>query len=58
MTFDKFLAGKSGLPLATSKEDMIKEEIGEENYRVIERIRRANELRGAQVILPYEITIR
>ncbi len=58
MTFDKFLAGKSGLPLATSKEDIIKEEIGEENYRVIERIRRANELRGAQVILPYEITIR
>lgn len=58
MTFDKFLAGKSGLPLGKTKEEMIKEEIGEENYRVIERIRRANQLRGAQVILPYEITIR
>lgn len=58
MTFDKFLAGKSGLPFAQTKEDFIKEEIGEENYRVIERIRRANQLRGAQVIMPYEITIR
>ena len=58
MTFDQFLAGKSGLPFAQSKEDMIKEEIGEENYIMLERIRRINQLRGNQVILPYEITIR
>lgn len=58
MTFDQFLAGKSGIPFAQSKEDFIKEEIGEENYEVIQRIRRVNQLRGNQVILPYEITIR
>lgn len=58
MTFDKFLAGKSGLPFTTSKEDFIKEEVGEENYRVIERIRRVTQLKGTQVIMPYEITIR
>ncbi len=58
MTFDQFLFGKSGLPFAQSKEDFIKEEIGEENYEVIQRIRRVNQLRGNQVILPYEITIR
>lgn len=58
MTFDQFLAGKSGLPFAKSKEDMIREEIGEENYIMLERIKRINQLRGNQVILPYEITIR
>lgn len=58
MTFDKFLASKSGLPFAQSKEDLIKEEIGEENYIMLQRIRRINQLRGNQVILPYEITIR
>jgi protease-4 len=58
MTLDKYFAGISGLPFAKTKEDFIKEEVGEENYRVIERIRRVNKLRGAQVILPYEIIIK
>lgn len=58
MTLDKYFAGLSGMPFAKTKEDFIKEEVGEENYRVIERIRRANTLRGAQLILPYEINIR
>jgi protease-4 len=56
--FEKFLAGKSGLPFAKTKEDFIKEEVGEENYQVIERIRRVTQLKGTQVLLPYEITIR
>jgi protease-4 len=48
----------TGMPFAKTKEEFIAEEIGEENYRVIERIRRVSKLRGTQVILPYEITIR
>lgn len=56
MTFEKLFAGK--MPFAQTKEEFIKEEVGEENYRVIERMRRATQLRGAQVILPYEIIIR
>lgn len=58
MTLDKYFANLSGLPFAKSKEDFIKEEIGNKNYRVIERIRRVSRLRGTQVIMPYEITIR
>lgn len=58
MTLDKYFAGLSGLPFAKSKESFIKEEVGAENYRVIERLRRASQLRGTQVIMPYEITIR
>lgn len=57
-TIDKYFAGLSGLPFAQSKEEFIKEEVGAENYRVIERIRRASKMRGAQLIMPYEINIR
>lgn len=57
-TVEEYLSGLSGLPFAKTREQLIKEEIGEENYRVLERIRRVNQLRGAQVILPYEINIR
>ncbi|OYQ37469.1 signal peptide peptidase SppA [Flavobacterium cyanobacteriorum] len=56
MTFEKLLSGK--MPFAQSKEEFIKEEVGEENYRIIERMRRASQLRGPQLILPYEINIR
>lgn len=55
---EDLFAGLTGLPFAKTREEFIAEEIGEENYRVIERIRRVSKLRGTQVILPYEITIR
>ncbi len=56
MTFEKLFAGR--LPFAQTKEEFIKEEVGEDNYRVIERMRRATQLRGAQTVMPYEINIR
>lgn len=55
--FSKILA-RLGLPFASTKEEFIKEELGEENYRVIQRIRRVSQLKGTQVIMPYEINIR
>ena len=55
---EDLFASLSGLPFAKTKEEFIKEEVGEENYRVIERIRRASQLRGAQAIMPYEINIK
>lgn len=55
--FSRILS-KLGLPFASTKEEFIKEELGEENYRVIERIRRVSQLKGTQVIMPYEIHIR
>jgi len=57
-TFDKYLKGISGLPFAQSKEEFIKEEVGEESYRMIERIRRVTQLKGAQAIMPFEINIK
>jgi protease-4 len=55
---DDILKSLSGMPFAKTKEEFIKEEVGQENYKMIERIRRASQLRGAQTIMPYEITIR
>ncbi|MCI9843199.1 signal peptide peptidase SppA [Flavobacterium pectinovorum] len=48
----------SGLPFAQSKESFIKEEIGEENYILIEHIKRLQKLKGAQAIMPYSINIK
>ncbi len=54
----KLLGNLTGIPFAKTKEEFIKEEIGEENYRVLDRIKRVSQLKGTQVILPYEINIR
>ncbi|WP_425433071.1 signal peptide peptidase SppA [Flavobacterium album] len=58
MTFEKLFAGLSGMPFAKTKEEFIKEEVGEQNYQMIERLRRVSQLRGTQAIMPYEINIR
>ncbi|GGB81836.1 signal peptide peptidase SppA [Flavobacterium suaedae] len=56
--FEDLLNSLTSMPFAKTKESFIKEEVGEENYQVIQRIRRASQLRGAQVIMPYEITVK
>ena len=53
----KDLFGKLGVPFMKTKEDFIKEEIGAENYRVIEQIRKAQSKNGIQAAMPFEITI-
>lgn len=44
--------------LAQSKENMIREEIGTENYMILQRIKRLQQLKGVQAILPYELEIK
>lgn len=43
--------------LAQSKEALMKEELGEENYQILQRLKRLNQLKGVQAMLPYEIKI-
>ncbi|KAF2341669.1 signal peptide peptidase SppA [Flavobacterium tistrianum] len=45
------------LPFAKSKEAFIKEEIGEENYLLIEQVKKFQKQKGIQAILPYGINI-
>lgn len=48
----------SNLPFAKSKDAFIKEEIGEENYQLIEQIKRFQRPKGVQAMMPYAINIK
>lgn len=43
--------------LTQTKEALMKEELGEENYVIIQRLKRLQQLKGVQAMLPYEIKI-
>lgn len=45
------------LPFAKSKETFIKEEIGAENYKIMEEIKRLQAQTGTQAMMPFEINI-
>jgi protease-4 len=46
------------LPFAKSKESFIKEELGEETFRIMEQIKRMQSQKGVQAAMPFEIIIR
>ena len=46
------------LPFAKSKETFIKEEIGAENYKILEQIKRLQAQKGVQAMMPFEINIQ
>lgn len=47
----------SSLPFAKTKESFIKEEIGEENYILMQKVKKMQAQKGIQALMPYEITI-
>lgn len=53
----KDLLSKMGIPFMKTKEDFIKEEVGDENYKIIEQIRKVQAKKGVQASMPFEITI-
>lgn len=50
--------GGLGFPFAQSKANMIKEEIGEENYKILEQVKKIKARKGIQALMPYEISIQ
>lgn len=46
------------LPFAQSKEAFIKEEIGEENYMLIEQVKRFQRQKGVQAMMPFGLNIK
>lgn len=48
----------SRLPFTKSKESFIKEEIGEENYKIMEEVKRLQSQKGVQTMMPFEINIQ
>ena len=53
--FDDLL---ENFPFAKTKERWINEEIGEENYKIMEQIKRIQSYKGVQARMPFEITIQ
>ena len=45
-------------PFAKSKESFIKQELGEETYRVMEQLKRVQSRKGIQALIPFEISIQ
>ncbi|MFT4983575.1 MAG: protease-4 [Flavobacterium sp.] len=45
------------LPFAQSKESFIKEEIGEENYKVLQQVKKLKSQKGVRMAMPFEINI-
>ncbi|OYX22470.1 MAG: signal peptide peptidase SppA [Flavobacteriales bacterium 32-35-8] len=52
---DKILRG---FGLVKTKEDILKEELGEENYKMLKKIKSITEKKGVQLIFPYSIDIK
>jgi len=46
-----------GLPFLQSKETMIREEVGEANYKVWQQVKKLQAREGIQTMMPYEINI-
>ncbi len=44
--------------LIQSKEDLIKSELGDYNYRIYTKMKNINNLEGAQMLMPYELNIK
>ncbi|SDJ20080.1 signal peptide peptidase SppA [Flavobacterium noncentrifugens] len=51
------LLGNLGVPFLKSKENMIREEIGETNYKLWEQLKKASNKSGIQACMPFEISI-
>ncbi|MBC5837200.1 signal peptide peptidase SppA [Flavobacterium muglaense] len=53
--FNELLAG---LPFAQSKANFIKEEIGEQNYLLMQQVKKFQEQKGVQAMMPFAINIK
>lgn len=57
-TLKDLLGNFTGISLFQSKEALLKEQIGEESFQLLEQIKRANQLKGVQAIMPFELKIK
>ncbi|RXR21235.1 signal peptide peptidase SppA [Flavobacterium amnicola] len=55
--FEKF-ENSGFLSFMKSRETLLKEELGEENYQMIQQIKKLNSKRGVQASLPFELEIK
>lgn len=56
--FEDLLGNLTGVSMFQSKEDLLKEQIGVESYELLQQIKRANQLKGVQAMMPFELKIK
>jgi len=57
-SFEDLIGKFTGISMFQSKEALLKEQIGEESFQLLEQIKRANQLKGVQAIMPFELKIK
>lgn len=57
-TLEEFFYENTMLPLAKTRAELIKEEIGAENYQLLNQIKEMNQIKGIQLMMPYQIIIK
>ena len=55
--FEDLLANFTGIAMFKTKEQLLKEQLGEEGFQMLEQIKRIKSRKGIQAIMPYEIVI-
>ncbi len=58
MSFEEYLSESLPFPFIKTREALIKEEIGEESYHLIQQIKTVNSRKGVQLRMPYELIIK
>ncbi len=56
--FEDIVANLSGVSIFKSKDDFLKEQIGEEAYMVLQKIKKAQKTKGVQAMMPFELFIK
>lgn len=56
-SFEDMLANFTGMAMFKTKEQLLKEQLGEEGFQMLEQIKRVKSRKGVQAIMPYEIVI-
>lgn len=56
--FEDLLANLSGISIFKTKEALLKEQIGEEAYFILEKIKKAQNTKGVQAMMPFELNIK
>jgi len=56
--FEDFLSNFTGIAALKTKEQLLKEQLGEEGFQMLEQIKRVNSRKGIQAMMPYELNIR
>ena len=57
-SFEDLLANFTGMAMFKTKEQLLKEQLGEEGFQMLEQIKRVKSRKGIQAIMPYEISIK